>query len=242
MADLQTGSFFKKNWKLLVGAALLFLFIVLIVLLKTVDVQVDGATGEKIGLSSVNFSARDAVGKHLRFYDLTQYLGYFAILAAAGFAVWAGVRWAFSRFSLRRMGFDFLVLGALYAVTVLFYVFFEIVVVNYRPLLLNGKTEASFPSSHTVLSVVVFISAARILYRRFAPRVHPILFSLPFYLLAAFTVAARLISGVHWLTDILGGVLLATALLFFFSFFSDLVPVDSDEKEESETEKLADGD
>jgi len=242
MTDLKPESFFKKYWKLLVGAALLVLFLILIVLLKTVDVEPDPSTGKNIGLSSVNFAVRDAVGKHLRLYDLTRYLGYLAILVAAGFAVWAGARWAFSRFSFRSMGFDFLVLGALYLSAILFYVLFEIAVVNYRPLLLGGKAEASFPSSHTVLSIVVFVSAARILYRRFAPRVHPILFSLPFYLLAAFAVVARLISGVHWLTDIVGGCLLSIALLFLFSFFSDLVPVDYDEKEEAEPETLPDGD
>ncbi|MBP5428299.1 MAG: phosphatase PAP2 family protein [Clostridia bacterium] len=230
MADLQPKSFFKKNWKPLVGAAFLLLFVILIALLKTVDVEINAETGKEIGLSSVNFAVRDAVGEHYRLYDLTQYLGYFAILLAAGFAVWAGVRVLYFRFSFRKAGIDFLVLGGLYLVTVLFYVLFEIAVVNYRPILLDGKAEASFPSSHTVLSIIVFASAARMLYRRFAPRVNYLLFSLPFYALAAFAVVARLLSGVHWLTDIIGGVLLSVALLFLFSFFSDLVPIDSDEK------------
>ena len=231
MADLQPKSFFKKNWKLLVGAALLLLFAILVALLKTVDVAPNGENGT-IGLSTVNFAVRDAVGEHYRLYDLTQYLGYFAILLAAGFAVWAGVRVLYFRFSFRKAGIDFLVLGALYLVTVLFYVLFEIAIVNYRPILLDGEAEASFPSSHTVLSIVVFASASRMLYRRFALRVNYLLFSLPFYALAAFAVVARLLSGVHWLTDIIGGVLLSLSLLFLFSFFADLVPVDSDEKKE----------
>ena len=234
MSDLKEKSFFKKNWKLLVGAAFLFLFLVLIVLLKTVDMGTDGATGKEIGLSSVNFAARDAIGEHYALYDLTQYLGYFAILIAAGFAVWAFVRFCFARFSLRKMGFDFLVLAALYVAVLLFYVFFELVVINYRPVLLDGAAEASFPSSHTMLSITVFVSAAKILYRRFNPRVSPILFSLPFWALAAFVAVARLFSGVHWLTDILGGVLLSLALIFLFSFFSDRVPIETDEKKEPE--------
>ena len=83
-------------------------------------------------------------------------------------------------------------------------------------------------------AITVFVSAARILYRRFNLRVSPVLFSLPFYLLAAFVTVARLLSGVHWLTDIVGGVLLSTALLFLFSFFSDRVKVEQDDKEETE--------
>ena len=233
MTEKNEKTFFEKYWKLLVGAAFLVAFIVLIVLLKTVDVALDENAGKEIGLSSVNFAARDAVGVHLRFYDLTQYIGYFAILSAASFAVWAAVRFFLSRFDLRKTGIDFLVLGGLYLAVILFYVFFEIVIVNYRPVLLEGTTpEASFPSSHTVLSIIVFISAARLLHRRFALRVNYLLFSLPFYALAVFTVVARFVSGVHWLTDIVGGVLLSAALLFFFTFFSDLVPVETDDRKE----------
>ena len=230
MADEKC--FFKKNWKLLIGALFFSLFLLLIVLLKTVDVEIDGATGKEIGLSGLNFAARDAIGEHYALYDLTEYLGYFAILIAAGFAIWACVRFFFARFDLRKMGFDFLVLAALYVAVLLFYVFFELVVINYRPVLLDGKAEASFPSSHTMLSITVFVSAATVLYRRFTPRVSPIVFSLPFWVVAAFVAVARLFSGVHWLTDILGGVLLSLALVFFFSFFSDRIPVAHDENNE----------
>ena len=234
MADKNETCFCKKNWKLLVGAAFFVLFLILIVLLKAVDVELDANTGKEIGLSSVNFAARDAIGERFGLYDLTEYLGYLAILVAACFAVWAVVRFFFARFDLRKTGLDFAVLAGLYAAVICFYVLFELWVVNYRPLLLEGKAEASFPSSHTMLAITVFVSAGRILYRRFVLRVSPVLFSLPFYLLAAFVTVARLLSGVHWLTDILGGVLLAAALLFLFSFFSDRVPVKTDEKEENE--------
>ena len=236
MSEQKEKSFVKKYWKAIGGAAFLLLFLLLIVLLKTVDVALDEATGKEIGLSTVNFAVRDAVGVHLRLYDLTQYLGYFAILAAAGFAVWACVRLLFFRFKLRKAGIDFLVLGALYVAVVLIYLLFEVAVVNYRPLLLDGTTpEASFPSSHTLISIVVFVSAARMLHRRFALRVRYLLFSLPFYALAIFTAAARLVSGVHWLTDVVGGALLSVALLLLFSFFSDLFPVENDD-EKAETD------
>ena len=235
MSDLKEKDFFKKNRKLLIGAAFLLLFIVLIVLLKTADVALDAETGKEIGLSSLNFAVRDAIGVHLRLYDVTEYLGYFAIALAVGFAIWAAVRFFTSRFNFRKMGFDFVVLGCLYAAVLLCYLLFEIAVVNYRPLLLDGTTpEASFPSSHTMLSITVFVSAARIVYRRFNLRVSPVLFQLPFYLVATFVTVARLLSGVHWLTDVIGGVLLASALLFLFSFFSDRVPAEPDKEETEE--------
>ena len=234
MADKNGTCFCKKNWKLIVGAAFFVLFLVLIVLLKAVDVELDANTGKEIGLSSLNFAARDAIGERFGLYDLTEYLGYLAILIAACFAVWAVVRFFFARFDLRKTGLDFAVLAGLYVAVIFFYVLFEFLVINYRPILLDGKAEASFPSSHTMLAITVFVSASRILYRRFNLRVSPVLFSLPFYLLAAFVTVARLLSGVHWLTDIVGGVLLSTALLFLFSFFSDRVKVEQDDKEETE--------
>ena len=230
MTDGKEKGFFKKNWKLLIGAGCFALFLLLIVLLKTVGVETDPATGKEIGLSGLNFAVRDAIGLRMRWYDLTEYLGYFAIASAAAFAVWAIVRFCLSRFDLRKMGFDFLVLGALYLAVVCFYCFFELVVINYRPVLLEGVAEASFPSSHTMISITVFVSAARILHRRFLPTVSPVLFSLPFWALAAFVTVGRLVSGVHWLTDIIGGVLLSLSLIFLFSFFSDLVPIETDEK------------
>lgn len=234
MSENKKECFFKKNWKLIVGAGCFVLFLLLIVLLKTVGVKTDAATGKEIGLSGLNFAVRDAIGLHMRWYDLTEYFGYFAIAAAAAFAVWAIVRFFLARFDFRKMGFDFLVLGALYLAVVCFYVLFEVAVVNYRPILLDGVAEASFPSSHTVISITVFVSAARILHRRFLPIASPVLFSLPFWALAAFVTVGRLISGVHWLTDIIGGVLLSLVLFFLFSFFSDRVPIEKDEKEEND--------
>ena len=232
--------FIKKNLRAILGAFFLLLFVLLIVLLKTVDVEIDPATGKEIGLSSLNFKVRDAIGTNMSWYDVTEYLGYFSIAFAAAFAGWAAVRLILSRFSLRKMGLDFLVLGCLYAAVVLFYVFFEIVVVNYRPILLESTTpEASFPSSHTFLSITVLSSAPIILHRRFCEKVSPLLFSIPFWGVSAFAAVGRLLSGVHWLTDIVGGVLLAIALVLLFAFASNLVSVKTEEAEKDEKAPLS---
>ena len=232
--------FVKKNLKAILGLLFLFLFVLLIVLLKTVDVELDAATGKEIGFSSLNFRVRDAIGTNMSWYDLTEYLGYFSIALAAAFAAWAAVRLILARFSFKKMGYDFIVLGCLYLALVLFYVFFEIVVVNYRPVLLESTTpEASFPSSHTFLSIAVLSSAPTILRRRFCEKVSPLLFSLPFWGVSAFAAVGRLLSGVHWLTDIVGGVLLAVALVLLFAFASDLVFVKTEEAEKNEKAPLS---
>ena len=118
---------------------------------------------------------------------------------------------------------EILTLGGLYVVLALVYVFFEKVIINYRPIIMEGETEAeaSFPSSHTMLVCVVMGSAIMLLGRYIKDEKIRRVLKIVFYLVIAVTVLGRLFSGVHWLTDILGGVLISICLL---SIFAILLP------------------
>ena len=73
--------------------------------------------------------------------------------------------------------------------------------------------EASYPSSTTLLTLCVMSTALMRWYRRLR---HPILRRVVIAVTIAFTgfmVVGRLISGVHWLTDIVGGILLSGSLV-----------------------------
>ena len=108
-----------------------------------------------------------------------------------------------------------------YIVVLIFYVFFEKVVVNYRPVLLitnDYLLEPSYPSSHTILSLCVCGSAIIInknLYKKYSFLKIVSIISLVLMLLIP---RGRLFSGVHWLTDIIGGVLLSSSLLAGFYY------------------------
>ena len=151
----------------------------------------------------------------MAWYKITNILGYLAILIGLGFAAIGGLQLIYRR-SILKVDKEILLLGALYVVTVIFYILFEKVIVNYRPILMpDGEgLEASFPSSHTMLSCVILGSGLQLIkkYAQKSKTVQLVL-TVIFAVMLALIVAGRLLSGVHWFTDILGGILLSVALL-----------------------------
>ena len=208
----------KKQTKSRTDAALLFTLIALIftVLVKLVDVKAIGPNGSEVGFAALNGAVAGTIGVSAFWYDVSQTFGYVAILLAAMFAVIGAVQ-LIRRKSLAKVDPEILSLGALYAVTVILYVLFDRFAINYRPVLENGVLEPSYPSSHTMLSLVVFGSAVFLIRRYFYPgTVRKVLTGTALAFLAL-TVLTRLLSGFHWLTDIIGGMLIAAALLGWFS-------------------------
>ena len=201
--------------KLITSAVCFGLFLLLILLVKVVDVAPVGPEGTEVGLSTLNVAIHDLFGENLGWYKATNILGYLAILIALGFAAIGGLQLVYRR-SVLKVDKEILLLGGLYVVTILFYILFEKVVVNYRPVLMPGGEgpEASFPSSHTVLSCVI-LGSGLLLVKKYARknRTVQLVLTVVFAVMLALIVAGRLLSGVHWFTDILGGLLLSAALL-----------------------------
>ena len=201
--------------KCITAAVSFGLFLLLILLVKTVDVAAVGPEGAKIGLSKLNVAIHDLFGVHMAWYKVTNVLGYLAILIGLCFAAIGGLQLVYRR-SILKVDKEILLLGGLYVITVLFFILFEKVVVNYRPILMpDGEgLEASFPSSHTMLSCVILGSGLELL-KKYARKDKTIQTALTviFAVMLALIVAGRLLSGVHWFTDILGGILLSVALL-----------------------------
>ncbi len=194
------------------------LFLALIVVLFTVDVQPAGAGGTDIGLAALNTSFHDLTGLMEGWYSFTDILGIAALLAAGVFGV-LGLVQLVRRKSLLRVDGEILALGGLYAVTLAIYVLFEKFIVNYRPVLEQGAEapEASFPSSHTMLFTVVIGSAALILAKYIKNPKLAKAAAIACWALAAVAVVGRLLSGMHWLTDIIGGLLISASLLFCYA-------------------------
>ena len=155
------------------------------------------------------------------------------LVCAAGtvFAV-IGLIQLIKRRSLLKVDKRILGLGVLFVVMAVVYVLFEILIVNYRPVIMPDKTlpEASFPSSHTVLACVVLSGVALMLnYYIKNVRLRISLQALC-ALVIMLTLFGRLLCGIHWFTDIIGGILISIALVFGFAAFLDIC--DSKEKEE----------
>lgn len=196
-------------------ALLLAAFALWTAAVRLVDVQAIGPEGTAVGFATVNGWAHRLLGMHMSLYVLTDWLGLVPVGVAAGFALLGLCQWV-KRRSLRKVDFSILALGGFYLAVLGEYVLFEYVAVNYRPVLIDGVLEASYPSSTTLLALCVMSTAALQLRLRMK---NPVLGRLMPRLLNVFAlllVAARLVSGVHWLTDVVGGVLLSAGLVLTY--------------------------
>ena len=200
------------------GAALALLAALFTVAVSVIDVDAIGPAGTRVGFSHLNAAVHEALGVHMAFYQLTQALGFAALGLAPLFAL-VGLLQLIRRKSLWKVDREILALGCLYVVVFALYILFEKAIVNYRPVIMPGELapEASFPSSHTMLACTVLGSAALLLkkYVRREELVRPLQILCIVVLLVI--VCGRLFSGVHWLTDIIGGILYSAALVFLFS-------------------------
>ncbi|MBR5064848.1 MAG: phosphatase PAP2 family protein [Oscillospiraceae bacterium] len=214
----------KKKYRKFVDAAVLLVAALLFTLLvKVVDVQAIGPQETSVGFAKINKAFADAVGTNMLLYKLTQLLGY-AALAVVAFFGFGGMMQLVKRKSLMKVDRELLGAGVLYVVVLALYVTFEKIIVNYRPVIMPGETapEASFPSSHTLLACVVFGSAViladtYVRKHKARKRVRAI-----FVILIIVMVVGRLFSGVHWITDIVAGLLFSGSLLSAFKGYIDL--------------------
>ena len=156
-------------------------------------------------------------GSNPVWYKLSEVLGTVCLCIPVCFAL-LGALQLLKRKSLKKVDLDLLFLAGLYAVTAGCYLLFEKLVLNYRPVILDGEIEASYPSTHTVLVCVIAFSAAFFLGRRLRNRWLRWGVNLCCFLLAFLVALGRLFGGVHWFSDVLGSILLGGSLVFFYKW------------------------
>ena len=213
----------KKNKKTLVlGASLLSAFVLWTVLVRFVDVQMIGPEESSVGFATLNGYVHNLIGVNMSLYTITDWLGLVPIGVAFGFAVLGLVQWI-KRKSLLKVDRSILTLGGFYIIVMAVYLLFEMVVINYRPVLINGYLEASYPSSTTMLVMCVMPTAII----QFRTRIKNdllrrcVMFTITVFI--AFMVIGRLVSGVHWITDIIGGALFSTGIVLMYYSISNIV-------------------
>ncbi|MBQ6262142.1 MAG: phosphatase PAP2 family protein [Clostridia bacterium] len=210
--------------KALAAAILAAVFVLFIILVKTVDVAAIGPNETRVGFAGINGAISGAFGYNGFFYKLTQILGYLSIVIALVFAE-EGIEQLVRRKSFKAVDGELVVTGCLYVLTAIVYLFFEVVKVNCRPVIMPGDTapEASFPSSHTVLACVILVGAAIFCVRYLANKKLARILAIAFAATAGVTVLGRILAGVHWFTDIIGGLLISAALIAAYAAALDFV-------------------
>ena len=213
----------KKNRKLFwVGVGLLAVFVLWTVLIRFVDVEAIGPRQSSVGFATLNGYIHNLTGVNMSLYIITDWLGLVPIGVAFGFAVLGLVQWI-KRKSLLKVDRSILTLGGFYIVVMAVYILFEIVVINYRPTLIDGYLEASYPSSTTILVMCVMPTAMMQLRTRIKNDLFRRCVMLTITVFITFMVIGRLVSGVHWITDIIGGALLSTAIVLMYYSIGNIV-------------------
>ncbi len=212
----------KENLKnLYISLTTIIAFILWTSALYFIDVKPIGPQESKVGFATVNSFIHNLTGTNMTLYTITDWLGLIPIAVMFGFALLGLAQWI-KRKNLKLVDYSIFVLGGFYIAVMAVYILFEFLAVNYRPVLIEGFLEASYPSSTTMLVLCVMPTAIMQFNARIKSSDLKKFLSVAITVFIIFMVVGRLISGVHWLSDIIGGMLISAGLVFMYRFISDL--------------------
>ena len=204
---------YRRNF--CIATCMLLAFLLWTVAIQFVDVQAIGPRESTVGFATINQFVHNLTGVHMSLYTITDWLGLVPLVFVIGFALLGLIQWI-KRKNILQVDYNILILGGFYIIMMTVYVLFEILVVNYRPVLIGGILEASYPSSTTMLVMCVMPTAIMQFNARIKNNVLKQCVTYAITAFIVFMVIGRLISGVHWLTDIIGGALLSAGLVIMY--------------------------
>ena len=203
----------KKDFYLAIW--MLVAFVLWTIAIRLVDVQTIGPKESAVGFATINRFVHNLTGVHMDLYTITDWLSVVPLTYVLGFGTFGLIQWI-QRKHLLKVDASILALGGFYLVVMAVYALFEVLVVNYRPVLIDGILEVSYPSSTTMLVMCVMPTAMMQFHTRIRNIMLKRLVTSVMAVFTAFMVIGRLVSGVHWFTDIIGGVLLSAGLVLLY--------------------------
>lgn len=203
--------------KLYLGLTLVIIFIIFTSTLLFVDRRDVGPNSSIVGYATINLWFHNLTGVNLVMYTITDYGGIIPILLGLFFGG-VGFIQLISRKNIKKVDFELIILGLFYIIVFLIYLLFEYVVINRRPVIIDGYLEASYPSSTTFLSITFLLSAIIPIKRYIKNKKVQMILIIISYLYMSFLVVGRIVSGVHWLTDIIGSILIGFGLVNLYEY------------------------
>ena len=208
----------KKNRRYLyLSVSMLTAFVLWTVAVQFIDVRIIGPNGSSVGFATINGFVHKLTGVHMSLYNVTDWLGLVPIFVSMGFALLGFAQWI-KRKHLSKVDYSIFVLGGFYIAVMAVYVLFEMITVNYRPVLINGILEKSYPSSTALIVMCVMPTAIMQFNSRIKNTVLKKTMSFLITAFIVFMVIGRLVSGIHWFTDIIGGALLSAGLVALYRY------------------------
>lgn len=202
----------KKRKDIFVCGGLFAVAIIYTILVKYIDVQAIGPKDSLVGFATINKFIFNLTGVNMVWYSITDWLGFVPLIIAFIYAM-IGLVQMIKRKNILKVDKEILGLGVFYIIVIGLYILFETYIINYRPTLMDGILEASYPSSHTLLSVCICGSSLMINKYLFKNKNFFKVENIISILSILVIVIGRFISGVHWFTDIIGAILISIALL-----------------------------
>lgn len=206
----------------ILGITLIIMFGIFTLLVMKYDIKNIGVNNTTIGFATLNSWFNKTIGTHLMFYSITDWLELLPLLVCACFGL-IGLKQLLSRKKIFLVDHDILLLGIYYIIVILLYLLFDKMCINYRPILIEGKLEVSYPSSTVLLVLCVMLTLTFQINRRVKNDKTKIYLETLNNIYIIFMLFGRIVSGVHWITDIIGSIILALGLFKLYIFFVNML-------------------
>lgn len=205
----------NKKKTFFVGIGFVLAFILWTVSVCFIDVQTIGPQNSSVGFATLNGFIHKLIGSNMDLYTVTDWLSILPIVIVFGFAIFGLIQWI-KRKKFVKVDYSIIVLGGFYIFVMAVYIFFEMIAINYRPVLIDGYLESSYPSSTTMLVMCVMPTAMMQFCARIKNKIIRRYIMILITVFTAFMIIGRIISGVHWITDIIGGAFISTGLVLIY--------------------------
>ena len=204
----------RKYWLTIILGVMAVL---LTVSLLFIDKKAVGPNGSEVGFAGLNTAVAGNITPSKTWDKISDVLIAGIVASGAIFAVMGLVQWI-GRKSFKKVDWNIKMLGVVYAVLALLYVVFEkLIVINHRPLLVNEALEVSFPSTHTLIAVTLALTVVLTLKDYIKNKKVRVALTCGLVLLAIITAMGRILAGMHWTTDVLGGLLYGATLVSLYA-------------------------